>query len=84
MLTIMELKPKLQGLKLTFVGDGNNVATSLALTCALMDIDFTIASPKGYELNNEVIDRIKKISLKQKMGFLQMTDPIAAVSNADI
>ncbi len=84
MLTIMELKPKLQGLKLAFVGDGNNVATSLALTCALVGIDFTIASPKGYELNDDVIDRIKKISSKEKMGFLQMTDPIAAVSNADI
>ena len=47
MLTILELKPKLQGLKLAFVGDGNNVATSLALTCALLGIEFTIASPKG-------------------------------------
>ena len=84
MLTIMELKPKLQGLKLAFVGDGNNVATSLALTCALMGISFTIASPKGYELNDDVIERIKKISSKEKMDFLQTTDPITAVSNADI
>ena len=84
MLTIMELKPKLQGLKLAFVGDGNNVATSLALTCALMGISFTIASPKGYELNDDVIERIKKISSKEKMDFLQTIDPITAVSNADI
>ena len=84
MLTIMELKPNLQGLKLAFVGDGNNVATSLALTCALMGISFTIASPKGYELNDDVIERIKKISSKEKMDFLQTTDPITAVSNADI
>jgi ornithine carbamoyltransferase len=84
MLTIMELREKLQELRLTFVGDGNNVATSLSLICALMGIHFTIASPKGYELKDDVVKRAKNLSSKGKVDFVQMTDPIAAVSNADI
>jgi ornithine carbamoyltransferase len=84
MLTIMEQRSKLQDLRLTFVGDGNNVATSLSLICALMGIYFTIASPKGYELKDDVVKRVKKISSHGKVGFTQMMDPIAAVSNADI
>ena len=84
MLTIMELREKLQELRLTFVGDGNNVATSLSLICALMGIHFTIASPKGYELKDDVVKRVKNLSSKGKVDFVQMTDPIAAVSNADI
>ena len=84
MLTIMEQRSKLQDLRLTFVGDGNNVATSLSLICALMGIYFTIASPKGYELKDDVVKRVKKISSHGKVGFTQMMDPSAAVSNADI
>lgn len=84
MLTIMEQRSKLQDLRLTFVGDGNNVATSLSLICALMGIHFTIASPKGYELKDDVVKRVKKISSHGKVGFTQMMDPSAAVSNADI
>jgi len=84
MLTIMEQRSKLQDLRLTFVGDGNNVATSLSLICALMGIHFTIASPKGYELKDDVVKRVKKISSYGKVGFIQMIDPITAVSNADI
>ena len=84
MLTIMEQRSKLQDLRLTFVGDGNNVATSLSLICALIGIHFTIASPKGYELKDDVVKRVKKISSHGKVGFTQMMDPSAAVSNADI
>jgi ornithine carbamoyltransferase len=84
MLTIMEQRSKLQELRLTFIGDGNNVATSLSLICALMGIHFTIASPKGYELKDDVVKRVNNISTNGRVGFVQMTDPIAAVSNADI
>ncbi|WP_438269969.1 ornithine carbamoyltransferase [Paludisphaera mucosa] len=49
MLTLRELKPDLAGIKLAFVGDGNNVAMSLAEAAALLDVDFVLACPEGYE-----------------------------------
>ncbi len=55
MLTILERKGRLQGLKLCFVGDGNNVANSLAFAAARLGLNFTIGSPVGYELKPEVI-----------------------------
>ena len=49
-LTILEHKGSFAGLKLAYLGDGNNVATSLLFGAALLGVDFTIATPKGYEL----------------------------------
>jgi len=68
-LTVLEKKKKLNGLKIAFVGDcKNNVARSLALICAKLKINFVCASPKGYEL---------------KMGN-ETRDPKEAVKNADV
>ena len=55
MLTIWERRGKLQGLKITFIGDGNNVANSIAFAAARLGMHMTIASPEGYELKPEVI-----------------------------
>jgi ornithine carbamoyltransferase len=49
MMTILEVKGRLEGLKLCFVGDGNNVARSLALASAHFGVEFALACPKGYE-----------------------------------
>ena len=49
MLTLLELKGKLDGLRLAFIGDGNNVAMSLARASALLGVDFVLACPPGYE-----------------------------------
>jgi ornithine carbamoyltransferase len=49
MLTLAELKPDLAGLKLAFIGDGNNVAMSLAEAAALLGVEFVLACPEGYE-----------------------------------
>jgi len=64
---IMTIKEKLgttSDFTLTYIGDGNNVANSLAFSAALLGYDFRIASPKGYELNEAVValanERIKK------------------------
>lgn len=67
-------KGKLPGLKVAFIGDGNNVATSLMQICALMGIHFAIASPKGYELPKVV---------QEELGFFTQ-DPELAVKNADV
>lgn len=48
MLTLLEVKGSLKGLRLAFVGDGNNVAMSLAEAAALLDVEFVLACPEGY------------------------------------
>ena len=53
-LTIFEHKGKLDGLKLAFIGDGNNVASSLALACSHAGMDFSIASPDSYKLSSDI------------------------------
>lgn len=80
LMTIHEEFGTLEGQKLTFVGDGNNVSRSLALACAKMNMQFTLAHPKGYEIEQEFIDRILKDSPAAKIE--QTTDPIAAVEGA--
>lgn len=55
LLTIQETKGTLKGLKAVYVGDGNNVAHSLLIGCAKVGCDITVASPKGYEPNQDVV-----------------------------
>jgi ornithine carbamoyltransferase len=80
----MELRPQLQGLKLAFVGDGNNVATSLLLICARLGVHFSIAAPEGYELEAAVAARGSKLAAETGADFLQLHDPAEAVAQADI
>jgi len=68
LLTVRQLLGRLEGVKIAFIGEGNNVSRSLAEACALAGADFAIASPKGYELG----------------GTGQVTDPAEAVEGADI
>ena len=49
MMTILEFKDRLEGVKLCFVGDGNNVARSLAVASALLGVEFVLACPRGYD-----------------------------------
>lgn len=64
-LTLKEQYGKLRGLKLAFVGDGNNVAHSLMLDCARLGVDFALATPEGYEANADI--------LTQARGFAEQT-----------
>jgi len=77
MLTIMEHLGHLAGLKLAFIGDGNNVARSLAVACAKLDMQMAIASPAGYELDNGTIEKAGDC-------VTQGADPVAAVQGADV
>ncbi len=56
-LTIKEKFGKFRGLKLAFIGDGNNVAHSLMLTATRLGMNFSLACPPGYEPNQEVVDQ---------------------------
>jgi ornithine carbamoyltransferase len=82
--TIYEKKGRLSGLRLAYVGDGNNVAHSLILGCSKMGIDITLACPKGYEPNPKVVSKGKEEG-KKSGGQVRVTnDPQEAVRGADI
>jgi ornithine carbamoyltransferase len=81
--TIYEEFGKLAGLKLSYIGDGNNVAHSLAHACAYAGIDFCIATPKGYECNPSQIEKVKNIAMKNGSKIVETTDPIEAIVNSD-
>jgi ornithine carbamoyltransferase len=84
LLTIYEKKGKLPGLTLTFIGDGNNVANSLLLAACLAGMNFRLASPLGYELNEKVLIRGKRFAARSG-GQIQLTnDPSEAAKGADI
>jgi len=80
-LTISEHCGKLQDIKIAFVGDGNNVARSLAFAGAKLGMKVVIASPVGYELDTETIQKANKISSDR---VTQTSDPCEAVTGANI
>ncbi len=82
-MTIKEEFSDFNNVVLAFVGDGNNVANSLILYGALLDVEVRIACPKGYEPNSFVIDRAKK--LYRNKNLLKITnDPTSAVKGANV
>lgn len=83
LLTMHEQFGKLDGLKLTYVGDGNNVARSLMFGAMQAGVNFTIASPAGFMLDEEDFDTAE--GLRSGSASLQtMIDPKRAVADADI
>jgi len=80
-MTIREHLGKLKGIKIAFIGDGNNVARSLAYGCAKLGMKIVIASPKGYELDAESIARTNEIA---PGTTIQTNNPRQAVKDADI
>jgi ornithine carbamoyltransferase len=78
-LTLRECLGSLDGRRIVFVGDGNNVAASLAFASALCGIELTVASPPGYELDDDIVDRARNLG-----GAIEITiDPYEAVKGAD-
>lgn len=79
LMTIKEKKKKFAGLKLAWIGDGNNVCNSMIYGCAKTSIDVSIATPKGYEPNQNVVKECRNfIDLKI------LNDPKTAIKDADI
>ncbi|CAM4377553.1 MULTISPECIES: ornithine carbamoyltransferase [Bacillus] len=84
LLTIKEIKGKLKGVKVAYIGDGNNVAHSLMIGCAKMGCDISIASPKGYEVLDEAAEAAKTYALQSGSSITLTDDPIEAVKDADV
>jgi ornithine carbamoyltransferase len=82
-LTIYERFESFEGLKLTFVGDGNNVAVSLLFASVKFGFDITIATPEGYGLSSQVIAQAQNLN-EMKVEILQSHDPQAAVEEANV
>lgn len=75
-------KPEeLRGRTLAFVGDGNNVARSLAVICGKLGMRFAICSPPGYELDEEWVSKVQR--KVPSLQFSACTDPVEAVLHAD-
>jgi ornithine carbamoyltransferase len=82
MLTMQERLGEVRGRTLTFVGDGNNVAVSLAHAGAMLGINVRVASPKGYELPRAVVAEAMRVA-RFGATVTVTNDPIAAVRGAD-
>ena len=81
LMTIREFKGGFEGLKATFIGDGNNMANSIIVGCLRLGMKVSIASPKGYEVCQHIID----FAHNEYPGMFEMTnDPLTAAMGADV
>jgi ornithine carbamoyltransferase len=84
LLTIWEKRGKLKGLKLAYVGDGNNVATSLLFAATKVGMDIALASPEGYELGDDIVKLGQEFAAQSGSKVELVRDPAAAVRGADV
>ncbi len=84
LMTIREHKGQLKGLKLAYVGDGNNMANSYIIAGALAGLHVSIASPKGYEPDPIVLNRGKELALQSGGSVTFGNSPSEAVADADV
>jgi ornithine carbamoyltransferase len=82
--TILEKRRKLQGLKLAYIGDGNNMAHSLLNGCSKVGMDIACASPKGYEPQGWIVENAKKNAAYMGSKVVITNDPVEACKDADI
>jgi ornithine carbamoyltransferase len=82
--TIYEKKGRLSGLKLAYLGDGNNVAHSLLYGCSKVGMNITLGCPKGYEPNPKVVFEAKKEAKRNGCEVKVTNDPKEAVKGVDI
>ena len=82
--TIWKKRGELKGVKLAYVGDGNNVAASLLFAAAKVGMDIALASPEGYELGDDVVKLGREFAAQSGSKIKLLTDPAAAVRGADV
>lgn len=84
LVTIYEKKGSFDGLKLTYIGDGNNVTHSLVMACAIVGIECHIAVPAGHEVDEEILKQAQKRAAENGTQVIQTNDQAAAIKDADI
>ncbi|NLP00090.1 MAG: ornithine carbamoyltransferase [Clostridiaceae bacterium] len=82
--TIKEYKGKLKGLKLAYVGDGNNVANSLMIGCAKVGMNISVATPEGFECDAQSVKLAKEAAAETGAIVVNGYDPNEAVKDADV
>jgi ornithine carbamoyltransferase len=82
LMTAREHFGSLKGRTLVFVGDGNNVARSLAVGCSKLGMNFVLACPEGYELDQPLVEQVRRQGGSD--AYLEVNDPFAAVALADV
>jgi|TARA_B100001964_G_scaffold180317_1_gene199188 ornithine carbamoyltransferase len=82
--TIREKKGKLEGLKMVWIGDGNNVCNTLLIGCSIMGIDMEVASPSNYKPNRDTYELAKRLSKKSGSRIEMLENAKKAIKNADI
>ena len=84
LMTIKEKKGSLTGLRLVYVGDGNNVCNSLMLGCALVGMNMRAATPKDFRPNANLTAKAEEIAKGKKRSIEVMSNPFQAVEGADV
>ena len=84
LLTIYEKKDELEGLTLAYIGDGNNVAHSLLLAASLTGVNFRIASPDGYQVQDRILRLAQEYAIASGAEIFCTKEPRLAVSGADV
>ena len=84
LMTTYEHKGKLEGLKLAYIGDGNNMAHSLMYGCAKAGMNCAIAAPKNYSCDEEVVENAKADFKVAGKELILTEDPVEAIKNADV
>lgn len=83
-MTVKEVFGDLEGRKLAYVGDGNNMANSLMLGASSLGVDISIGCPKGYHPDKEITEIAKQLAKETGSALEIVEDPVKAVSDADI
>lgn len=84
LLTIQEQKNTFNGLKVAWIGDGNNVCNDLVLGCSKIGLNLSIACPPGFEPNEDVLNVARQEASKSFTKIAITHDPLKAVQNADV
>jgi ornithine carbamoyltransferase len=82
--TIRERLGRLEGVRLAYLGDGNNVAHSLLEAAALAGMDIIVATPPGYEVRTEVFEVAERLAAPRSSLVITTHDPLRAVAGADV
>ena len=83
-LTIYETYGTMEGINVTYVGDGNNVAVSLMHVCTKLGANFTIANPEGYEMPEDAVQAGREFARESDSTITLLNDPHEAVQDADV
>jgi len=84
LLTIYEKKETLEGITLAYIGDGNNVAHSLLLAASLTGVNFRMASPQGYQVQERILHLAQDYAAESGTKIVCTEEPRLAVSGADV